>query len=70
MNIAHIQSFARSANWRFLAFQDGQLDSSVPDEGILRNRRGNVTIIDTEGLEEISCECYRLIREQEEALLA
>ena len=37
--------------------------------GFIRNRRGIVRIIDVEALEEVSCECYRLIREQEDALL-
>jgi len=43
---------------------------TLQQAGFIRNRRGIVTILDTEGLEEASCECYRLIREQEEALLA
>jgi CRP-like cAMP-binding protein len=37
--------------------------------GFIKNRRGLVTIVDLEALEEVSCECYRLIREQEAALL-
>ena len=37
--------------------------------GFIQNRRGIVRIIDVEALEEVSCECYRLIREQELALL-
>jgi CRP-like cAMP-binding protein len=40
---------------------------TLQQAGFIRNRRGIVTILDTEGLEEVSCECYRLIREQEEA---
>jgi CRP-like cAMP-binding protein len=40
---------------------------TLQQAGFIRNRRGVVTILDTEGLEEVSCECYRLIREQEEA---
>src|SRR5205814_3817381 len=44
--------------------------NTLQQAGFIRNRRGIVTILDTEGLEEVSCECYRLIREQEEALLA
>ena len=43
---------------------------TLQQAGFLRNRRGIVTTLDTEGLEEVSCEWYRLIREQEEALLA
>jgi CRP-like cAMP-binding protein len=37
--------------------------------GFIKNRRGIATILDLDMLEEVSCECYRLIREQEEALL-
>jgi hypothetical protein len=37
--------------------------------GFIKNRRGIITILDFNMLEEVSCECYRLIREQEEALL-
>ena len=40
---------------------------TLQQAGFIRNRRGIVTILDMEGLEEVSCECYRLIREQEEA---
>jgi len=40
---------------------------TLEQAGFLRNRRGIVTILDTEGLEEVSCECYGLIRDQEEA---
>jgi CRP-like cAMP-binding protein len=37
--------------------------------GLLRYRRGRVTVIDAERLEEASCECYRVVREQHERLL-
>ena len=36
--------------------------------GFIKNRRGRITILDPEGLEEATCECYRLIREQEQRL--
>jgi hypothetical protein len=35
---------------------------TLQQAGFIRNRRGIVTSRDTEGLEEVSCECYRLIR--------
>jgi CRP-like cAMP-binding protein len=38
--------------------------------GFIKNRRGRVTILDPESLEEISCECHRLIREEEARLLS
>ena len=42
---------------------------TLEQAGFIRNRRGHVTILDVEALEEVSCECYRLIREQEAELL-
>jgi CRP-like cAMP-binding protein len=42
---------------------------SLERAGFIRNRRGRVTILDVEALEEVSCECYRLTREKEEAVL-
>jgi CRP-like cAMP-binding protein len=37
--------------------------------GFIKNRRGKVTILDPMSLEEIACECHRLIREEEARLL-
>jgi Crp-like helix-turn-helix domain len=37
--------------------------------GLIRYRRGAITVLDRLGLEAASCECYRIIREQYERLL-
>jgi CRP-like cAMP-binding protein len=34
--------------------------------GLIENHRGRVRILDAEGLEEVACECYGLIREHEQ----
>jgi CRP-like cAMP-binding protein len=38
--------------------------------GLIRYRRGAITILDRAGLEGVSCECYRVIRDYYERLLA
>jgi hypothetical protein len=37
--------------------------------GLIRNSHGQVTIIDRQGLEAASCECYRTVRNEYERLL-
>jgi CRP-like cAMP-binding protein len=37
--------------------------------GIIRYTRGRITVLDRELLEEASCECYRVVRDQHERLL-
>lgn len=42
---------------------------TLQDAGLIRYRRGRITITDRRGLEKIACECYGRIREDYEELL-
>ena len=42
---------------------------TLQQAGLIRSRRGSITILDREGLENASCECYRIIREEYDRLL-
>ncbi len=42
---------------------------SQQEAGLIRYQRGLMRILDRVGLEEASCECYRLIRDEFERLL-
>jgi len=37
--------------------------------GLIKYTRGNINIVDREGLEEFSCECYRAVRQEFDRLL-
>jgi len=37
--------------------------------GVIRYQRGMIDVLDREGLEEGSCECYRTVRDEYERLL-
>jgi CRP-like cAMP-binding protein len=43
--------------------------SAVQREGLIRYRRGNVTILDRRGLERRSCECYGVSKREFDRLL-
>ncbi|MGH9967386.1 MAG: Crp/Fnr family transcriptional regulator [Pyrinomonadaceae bacterium] len=43
--------------------------STLQDEGLIRYKRGKITIIDRSGLEEAACECYRIVAETLEHFL-
>jgi CRP-like cAMP-binding protein len=60
----------------FLAYMLGVRRQSVTEAsgrlqraGLIRNRRGNITILDRAGLERASCECYGVIAAEFERLL-
>ena len=41
----------------------------LQDRGWIKSNRGEITIMDRKGLESGSCECYRIITEQQKQLL-
>ncbi len=43
--------------------------AKLQDRGMVRYRRGVMTIVDRAGLERLSCECYRIIRAEDHRLL-
>jgi CRP-like cAMP-binding protein len=61
----------------FLSTMLGVRRSSVSEilqplarQGLIRNGRGEITIVDRAGLEALSCECYRTIKEEFDGFLA
>jgi hypothetical protein len=42
----------------------------LKETGLVRYRRGTVTIVDRPALERATCECYRIVRAEYERLLA
>jgi len=60
----------------FLAFMLGVRRASVTvaagmlqRAGLIRYSRGRIAVLDREGLEAASCECYRIVRQKYEQLL-
>ena len=41
----------------------------LQDEGVIKYKRGHIWIIDRQGLEKISCECYHLVKKEFDRLL-
>ena len=37
--------------------------------GLIQNRRGRVIVLDRQGLEEVACKCYALVRKRMRAVL-
>jgi CRP-like cAMP-binding protein len=51
--------------------REGVTDAAgkLRDAGLIRQRRGRITVLDRQGLEECACECYHTIRHEFERLL-
>ena len=43
--------------------------SALQTDGLIEYRRGNIRILDQQGLEEFSCECYKVVKEESGRLL-
>jgi CRP-like cAMP-binding protein len=43
--------------------------AKLQEAGLIRYRRGNVTLVDREALEQASCECYRIVKAEYDRLL-
>ena len=41
----------------------------LQEQGLIRNSRGKITLLDRKGVEAVCCECYRTVRDEYERLL-
>ena len=41
----------------------------LQEKGLIKYTRGHITILDRQGIEENSCECYRIVKEESRPLL-
>ena len=46
-----------------------EVANRLQEEGLVRYSRGKMTILDPKGLESLSCECYRLVKQEFDRLL-
>jgi CRP-like cAMP-binding protein len=60
----------------FLSYMLGVRRSSVTEvlqslqqQGLIRYGQGKITVLNREGLEELSCECYQCVRDEYDRLL-
>lgn len=43
--------------------------AALQQAGLIEYRRGSMTVVDREGLEDVACECYRVLRDEFDRLL-
>jgi hypothetical protein len=43
--------------------------NQLKDDGLINLSRGRIHILDTEGLEGVSCECYQVVKKEYKRLL-
>jgi CRP-like cAMP-binding protein len=46
-----------------------QAAGKLQDQGVIRYRRGEITVLDRQKLEELSCECYAVVKAETDRLL-
>ena len=62
-------------DWRFdgltalVSIAAGKAAGDLQKRKLIRDSRGNVTILDRPGLEAAACECYRIIKDESDDFL-